>query len=84
MSDQDIKAYQVTFYPEEDTTPVLVLGLLHDTFSYNYGKVFIQDTARGLMYNVTVGNRGKIESVLYGLMLIRNTIKRKEKHNESV
>lgn len=69
-------AYQTTYYPNEKSNPIQIMGLSHDAYSYNYNKVFIQETARGPMYNVVVGGDDPLSTVIAGIKLIQKEMRK--------
>lgn len=70
-------AYQTTYYPDEKINPIQIMGLSHDSWDYNFNKVFVQETARGTMYNVVVGGDDPLSTVIAGIKLIQKEIRNK-------
>jgi hypothetical protein len=79
-------AYQTTYYPNDKstdrTTPIEVMDLSPsgDAYKHNYNKVFVQKTARGLMYNILVERDNLLDGVIKGLKLIQKEIRNNERN----
>lgn len=75
-----MSAYQTTYYPEDRATLIEIMDLSPsgDAYKHTYNRVFVQKTARGLMYNVIVKRDNLLDAVIAGLKLIK--IKEVEKN----
>ena len=71
-------AYQTTYYPEDISTLIEVMDLSPsgDAYKHTYNRVFVQKTARGLMYNVLVEKDNLLDGVIKGLKLIQKEMRK--------